>query len=142
MRQPLMYSLTYISSANRLYSDEELKGLADLSTRNNLRYDITGVLLYKGGSFMQLLEGTEESVRTLYSIIGCDTRHRGLIRLLQGSIDERRYPGWPMRTELIPEGGARSFDIGDFDQAIIGKHQPALTMDPARSLLLNFARCR
>jgi hypothetical protein len=36
------------------------------SRENNLRLDVTGMLLYKGGNFMQMLEGEKDAVLGLY----------------------------------------------------------------------------
>ena len=60
---------------------------------------ITGMLLYKDGNFMQVLEGEEEAVRRVYARIGHDPRHRGLLTLLAGTQDERQFPDWSMGFE-------------------------------------------
>jgi hypothetical protein len=58
--------------------------------------DITGMLLYKDGNFMQALEGEKETGRTLYAKIGRDSRHRGLLTLLPGPLVARQFPDWLM----------------------------------------------
>jgi hypothetical protein len=134
-----MFSLSYVSSANRTYSREELGCLASVCVANNARDDVTGVLLYKGGNFMQLLEGPEAAVRRLYSIIGCDTRHRGLITLLQGAIEKRHFPGWAMRLEVLADGTASSGERKKFLEDIVASAPHAARPDPAATLLLRFA---
>ena len=52
-----MFYTVYVSSAVDLFSDEELLKLLDVSRKNNQALDVTGMLLYKGGNFMQFLEG-------------------------------------------------------------------------------------
>jgi hypothetical protein len=137
-----MFSLTYVSSANRRYSAAELQILADTSSRNNAQKEITGVLLYKGGDFMQLLEGAEEPVRKLYSIIGCDTRHRGLITLLQGSVEQRHFPDWGMRIEIIPDGSSVVGAPSKFYRSILSGPSPEAKPNAARTLLRKFAQPR
>ncbi len=61
-----MFSLTYVSSAVRPFAEDELADLLAVSRQNNARLGITGMLLYKDGNFMQVLEGEEAEVRTLY----------------------------------------------------------------------------
>jgi hypothetical protein len=64
--------------------------------RNNRIRDITGMLLYKDGNFMQVLEGDEKVVRAAHGVIAADPRHRGLITLLQGVAPEPQFPNWSM----------------------------------------------
>ena len=91
-----MFSLIYVSSAVRPFSPSELVDLLAGCHKNNATLGITGMLLYKDGNFMQVLEGEEEVVRTLYAKIGRDPRHQGQITLLQGQLAERQFPDWSM----------------------------------------------
>lgn len=54
---------------------------------NNERAGITGMLLYKDGNFMQLLEGEKEAVLRLHKNIIVDPRHKGFLTLLQGETE-------------------------------------------------------
>jgi Sensors of blue-light using FAD len=91
-----MFSLVYISSAVIPFSPAELNSLLAVSHQNNAPLGITGMLLYKDGNVMQVLEGAEGPVRNLYRKIGRDTRHRGLLTLLEENIDQRQFPEWSM----------------------------------------------
>lgn len=92
----MMFFSVYISSAVRPFSPTELVDLLAKCHENNAQLGVTGMLLYKDGNFMQVLEGAEEVVRTLYARIGHDPRHRGLLTLLQGPLSERQFPDWSM----------------------------------------------
>jgi hypothetical protein len=72
-----------------LFSEEELIQLLETSRQNNAKIGVTGMLLYKDGNFMQLIEGPEEAVRALHAKISIDPRHRGLMTLLQGHQEKR-----------------------------------------------------
>lgn len=87
-----LFQLVYVSTATRLLTKEELRDLLKASTRRNARRGITGLLLYKDGNFMQVLEGEEQEVRRLFEKISQDSRHHGVITLLQGPISERYFP--------------------------------------------------
>jgi Sensors of blue-light using FAD len=63
------------------FSTEELTDLLRKSRDNNAALGITGMLLYKDGNFMQVLEGDEERVRALATKVSQDRRHRGFIQL-------------------------------------------------------------
>ena len=91
-----MFFLVYASSAARPFSESDLSDLLATSRENNARAGITGMLLYKDGNFMQVLEGEEGAVRELYEKIGIDPRHRGEITLLRGFAEERQFPDWSM----------------------------------------------
>ena len=91
-----MYSLVYVSSATKLWTKEELVELLRASRENNAPQGITGLLLYKDGNFMQMLEGDEQAVTALYERIELDPRHRGAIVLLKGQEDARQFPDWSM----------------------------------------------
>lgn len=91
-----MKYLVYVSSAVSLMSPEELSTLLQVSRRNNERDGITGMLLYKGGTFIQAIEGSEEAVATLYTRVLKDPRHTHIIKLLESTTEERMFPNWSM----------------------------------------------
>lgn len=91
-----MRSLLYASSAPFLLAEPDLVELLRVSQTNNARLGITGMLLYKGGNFMQVLEGPDDAVQTLYARIGRDPRHHAIETLLNDSITERDFPHWSM----------------------------------------------
>ncbi|MEP6901856.1 MAG: BLUF domain-containing protein [Actinomycetota bacterium] len=91
-----MFFIIYVSSAVKLFSPSELLSLLAKCHENNVKLGITGMLLYKDGNFMQILEGKEEVVRNLYNKIAKDPRHRGTITLLKGHLEERQFPAWSM----------------------------------------------
>jgi hypothetical protein len=91
-----MYYLIYISTAVKLMTDEELKGILAISRKNNAAKNITGMLLYYGGTFIQLLEGDKHAVEYIYNKIELDTRHMNLLKLITGEEDSRNFPDWTM----------------------------------------------
>lgn len=91
-----MYFLVYVSSAVEPFTEVELLALLEQSRENNQRLGITGMLVYKDGNFMQALEGEQSVVSELHRRIERDTRHRGMITLLQGDHNERQFPEWSM----------------------------------------------
>jgi hypothetical protein len=91
-----MFSLIYVSSASRPFSVSELQILLNNCRENNAQLGITGMLLYKDGNFMQVLEGEEEAVSKLAAKIHKDSRHKGMITLYKGFSGERQFPDWSM----------------------------------------------
>ncbi len=91
-----MYQIIYVSSATYLFSQAELLALLEQSRANNEKSGITGILLYRDGNILQLLEGAVESVQGLYQKIEQDPRHKGTIVLWEGPVAERDFPDWRM----------------------------------------------
>lgn len=91
-----MFFIIYASSAAQTFTRSELLALLAKARETNTRLGITGILLYKDGNFIQVLEGEEAVVRTLYAKITNDRRHSGIIKLLQGNEPERQFPDWSM----------------------------------------------
>lgn len=91
-----MLSLVYVSSAKQVFSEENLKALLQQSRDNNTKLGLSGMLLYKDGNFMQVLEGEEETLLALYNKIQLDRRHSGVLQLLRGQIQEREFASWSM----------------------------------------------
>ena len=91
-----MFSLVYLSRASLDFDEARLLELLATSRKNNAGADVTGLLLYKDGNFLQLLEGEEEQVRRIFGKIARDPRHFNVTVLLEGSTDERQFPDWSM----------------------------------------------
>ena len=91
-----MLSLLYVSTSIKLFSEEELLEMLKVSRDNNKALDITGLLLYKGGNFMQVLEGPDEVVNSLYEKIKLDPRHKDVTVISSEQIPARQFPAWEM----------------------------------------------
>src|ERR1044071_2672350 len=91
-----MYYIVYLSTAAQLMSDEELKEILLASNANNRDLDVTGMLLYHEGSIVQVIEGEEQTIKKLYAKIASDSRHRGIIKLGEGKLEQRNFPDWSM----------------------------------------------
>ncbi|HTU44043.1 MAG TPA: BLUF domain-containing protein [Bryobacteraceae bacterium] len=98
-----LVSLVYVSSATREFQQPELLEVLRTARNNNQRLDITGMLLYKDGNFMQVLEGPREALSGLMSSIERDSRHRGMIVLIKKPIEERQFANWSMAFKDLNE---------------------------------------
>lgn len=97
----MLVNLVYISSAIRLMTDAELSELLLKSRQNNDRVGVTGMLLYKDGNFMQVLEGEELEVATVHARIMEDIRHKDILTLLRDPIDARNFGEWSMAFQNV-----------------------------------------
>lgn len=91
-----MHYLVYISAAAYLMDDEDLTEILEVSRRNNTKLDVTGLLLYHDGNFIQVLEGEKDVIKGLYETITIDNRHAYVFKMLEGSLEKRNFPDWSM----------------------------------------------
>ena len=134
-----MYFLIYVSSAVKHFSEKELIELLEHSRVNNHQKDITGMLLYKDGNFMQFLEGPKEHVLATMEKIKQDPRHRGIITLLQQEHDSREFTEWAMGfKKLESEANLNVPGYSEFLDLPLTSEQFLLQPSKTLRLLLNF----
>lgn len=106
----MVYQLVYVSRACEKLDTHSLDALLSLARENNSNKNITGMLLYHEGSFIQVLEGAQDDVEALYDSIRRDSRHRNAIVVLRTEVADRAFDQWSMgykRTQTladVPEG--------------------------------------
>jgi hypothetical protein len=86
----------YASSAAAGFHESQIPDLLKNARAANEKREVTGMLLYIGGSFFQLLEGEAAAVDSIYTKIGCDPRHTGVTQIIREPILERDFTGWTM----------------------------------------------
>lgn len=91
-----MFRLIYISGETSPFSKNQLENLLELARDKNTHLGITGLLLYKHGNFLQVLEGEKATVLSIFETIRQDPRHRRVIPILQEPIEKRDFGEWSM----------------------------------------------
>ena len=92
----MLYSSVYTSQATTPVATDTLLQLLDAARAANSKLDVTGMLLYRDGAFMQALEGEEHTVCRLAEKISQDQRHRGYFVCSRKAIDKRQFGDWSM----------------------------------------------
>ncbi len=92
----MFYTIVYISSYVGQDTQRDLEAILESARRHNSADDITGLLLFHDGNFLQVLEGPRENVLACYARIEQDPRHRGCILLEAEDIETRKFAGWDM----------------------------------------------
>jgi len=88
--------IVYASFSDKNLSEKELnKLLKDIRIKNK-KQNVTGLLLYNDGAFIQVIEGESDIIHNLYKIIKKDKRHTNIVKLLDEPISERAFPDWSM----------------------------------------------
>ena len=136
-----MISLVYISSAIVPFTDRQLAELLAQSRENNTRAGITGMLVYKGGNFMQLIEGEDDAIDSLQAKIRQDSRHCGMISLLREPISERLFQGWSMGFRNLQSPDVQSMEgFSDFMNYDLTGQDFRDNPSMAQKLLLSFKK--
>ena len=105
-----MIQLAYASSTRGLLTTDDITKILVGSREKNRKRGITGMLLYKGGNVLQIIEGDTEEVTALFEVIRKDERHSGVIKLYQKNIDERDFPEWTMGFHDLNAEGVRNLE--------------------------------
>ena len=92
----MLTQMVYISKASQEFTDEGLVDLLEKSRQKNAALGITGMLLYKSGKFLQVLEGNTEVVEQLFDRIRNDSRHYDFTPLSIVPVKQREFGDWSM----------------------------------------------
>jgi hypothetical protein len=97
-----VHHILYRSRATRPWTATELTDLVTQSRPYNTYRDITGLLCYSEGYFVQVLEGPEASVLELYAAIRQDPRHEQIETLSDAAGPTRWFADWRMALTTPP----------------------------------------
>lgn len=91
-----LIQLIYVSTARHLLDEQEIRKILDSSILHNTPQEVTGLLLYSNGSFMQVLEGEESAVDETMSRIEKDALHYDVFVLTKSPVSHREFGNWAM----------------------------------------------
>ncbi|MGY3116013.1 EAL domain-containing protein (putative c-di-GMP-specific phosphodiesterase class I) [Pantoea eucalypti] len=102
----MLSTLIYRSQLVASVSPERLLALVERASIKNAEAEVTGILLYDGQYFFQVLEGKVDNVQTVFQRICQDDRHFNLIELMRDYAPARRFGN----------AGMALFDLRDYPQ--------------------------
>lgn len=91
-----LHQIMYISSAHSDVTPVQCAEIARAAAARNQTEDVTGLLLFNGKRFLQVLEGPREAVERVYTRICGDGRHCAVVKLREAVIGEREFGNWAM----------------------------------------------
>ncbi len=91
-----VYQLFYVSTAKVGFEQTDIDAILKKARMFNPSQQLTGVLLFRGGIFLQLLEGDKEKVHALYKKIKRDPRHRNVFTIFENTAQKRIFRDWSM----------------------------------------------
>lgn len=99
-----MLSLVYVSTTVEPLSDDDLAGILRHARARNTELGITGVLAYRAGRCIQVLEGPDDVVQDRFAVISRDPRHTEVRLLCADPLEERAFPDWSMAFQPLDPG--------------------------------------
>lgn len=91
-----MIQLAYVSCPIATMTLHGVMGIVSQSRSWNLQHEITGCLLYRPKTFIQIIEGRRAVVTQAFGRIVSDTRHTDVELLGVHDIKERVFSKWSM----------------------------------------------
>jgi len=74
-----------------------LSSILRTARKTNSELNITGIMSYRDGHYIQVLEGNDREVDRLYSKIAADPRHEKVTVWIESPIATRTFPDWSMK---------------------------------------------
>lgn len=118
----MIKQLVYVSQASRNLLDSqnsikfELNTICTKARELNGSIAVTGILLYKSGHFLQVLEGSGIVLKRLYEKISKDPRHCEVEQLAMIESEHRLFENWNMG--LVNLDDFAELDLSIFDDTI------------------------
>lgn len=125
-----IFQIAYLSSATEQASPDRIREILWHSRSWNERYDVTGMLLFHDGNFMQFIEGDQDILAALLLKIERDPAHKGLITLFRGMVVERTFPNWsmafyePASLDIPGLGTVKSFEDLRCGHSVLERRDP------------------
>jgi hypothetical protein len=118
----------YISHAAASFEEHEIPELLRQIRPNNAKNGVTGMLVYTGTAFLQVLEGGRADVNALFDRIFLDRRHMRVTSVVHEALGQRQFNDWTMDFVTI--------DAADVDDIVGGPSfltsAPGVHLQPAR----------
>jgi hypothetical protein len=106
---PVIRQIIYASQAVTAFPPATLLELLTFCRKSNPKAGLTGLLVFRDNTFLQLLEGPPEQVTRVYGSISTDPRHRDLELLVDRQVEQRSFPDWSMGFEEVNEVALNSW---------------------------------
>jgi hypothetical protein len=97
-------SLTYTSLARLDLQSSDLEDILRTACDLNAFDGITGLLVFNGTHFLQIIEGSHDAIDDLLERLRRDPRHSGLEVRDRHRITSRSFPNWSMELVRVNAG--------------------------------------
>ena len=97
-------SVTYTSLARLDLQASDLEAIHRTAREQNALDGITGLLVFNGTHFLQIIEGAEDAIEDLVERLRKDPRHNGFEIRDRRKVEARSFPGWSMELVRVNAG--------------------------------------
>lgn len=105
----MLTTIIYRSHISDEVPVKTLPAMVDQASLLNASHEVTGILLFNGTHFFQILEGPEAGVLTIYEKICADKRHHNVVELMRDYSPSRRFGN----------AGMELFDLREHDRSSV-----------------------
>jgi len=92
-----MLQIVYVSAVRQSYTTPAaLELLGESLARRNKAEAVSGVLLFRAGTFFEVLEGPEQVINRIFELIRTDEQHGHIRVLVRRYIHKREFENWSM----------------------------------------------
>ena len=97
-------SVTYTSLARLDLQTDDLEDIHCSAREHNALDGITGLLVFNGTHFLQIIEGAQDAIEDLIGRLRQDPRHTGFEIRDRRKVETRSFPGWSMELVRVKAG--------------------------------------
>ncbi|GEM_PF-1318862 len=113
----MLHQFAYISNEKQYFTDEDLRVLMMRAREKNKRMELTGLLLYDNGAFLQVLEGPQDSIEIMKQELLNDSRHENMdVIYSSDKLFEREFANWRMGFQIL--GSHKNKDYLSLDDRV------------------------
>jgi hypothetical protein len=125
-------TLTYTSRARLDLADEDLHAIRQTARHLNALDGISGLLLFDGSRFLQIIEGAEDAIDNLVERLHRDPRHSAFEVRDERFVERRSFPDWSMEILRVSAGYGKARDE-------VAAILPAAVAAPVRELVVRMS---
>jgi len=125
-------TLTYTSRARLDLTDGDLDAIHETARHLNALDGVTGLLLFDGSRFLQIIEGAESAIDNLVARLRRDPRHSAFEVRDERFVDRRSFADWSMELLRVSAGYRAARDE-------VATILPADVAGPVRDLILRMS---
>ncbi len=125
-------TLTHTSRARLDLTDEDLNDIHQTARHLNALDGVTGLLLFDGSRFLQIIEGAESAIDNLVERLRSDSRHSAFEIRDERYVERRSFADWSMELLRVSAGYKTARDE-------VATILPADVASPVRHLILRMS---
>lgn len=123
--------ISYVSLARKTPKESDLQKMLVEARNQNKANKITGSLLYRDGTYVQVFEGPRTATEKLYQKIQTDDRHHQVVTLFRRPTRKRYFKDWTMAYRTLTPGELK--EAQDYAQTL--QLETTEPDDPTREIL-------